>query len=192
MKKRSQYERYGFVDWKLMSKDNYSSETIPYMGRNWAVMGNFNDIALNHCGAATATNLALQLASLDYPFIKKNHNIKDTFVDLHNRIGNGPVITIAGNLENYISSRGYVLKHSRILTYSGLQKAISNNRPCALLLCASPLHWHWVMVVGWRQYSSGEKYLRIVTSWDNSANYFCRFPVFPIVTQYWISNKQPS
>ena len=29
-KKKLQYERYGFVDWKHMPKDNYSSETIPY------------------------------------------------------------------------------------------------------------------------------------------------------------------
>ena len=192
MKRKSQYERYGFIDRKHMPKARYTSETIPYSERNWSVMRNFNDIAHNHCGATAATNITRQLAYAGNPLLMKNNSLNNIFADLHDLIGNGPVMTINSNLGKYISTRAYTLNHSRILTYSGLQKAISNNRPCALLLCASPLHWHWVVVVGWRQYDSGEKYLRIVTGWDNSANYYCRFPVFPIVTQYWISNKQPS
>lgn len=190
MRKKSQYDRYGFIYESHMPKEGYTSATIPYTSGNWAVMKKFSDVARNHCGAVAATNLVLQLADLGVPSLKINNRIKDTFVELHNLIGNGPVMTIASNLDKYISSRGHTLSHSRILTYSGLQKAISNNKPCALLLCASPLHWHWVVAVGWRQYSTGEKFIRIVTGWDNSSDYFCRYHGGSIITsiaQYWIS-----
>ncbi len=192
MKKKSQYERYGFISRKHMPKDRYTSETIPYSERNWAVMRSFNEIARNHCGATAAANITRQLTYTGNPSLIRNNSLRDIFIDLHDLIGNGPVMTIASNLEKYISTRGYTLNHSRVLTFSELQKAISNNRPCTLLLSASPLHWHWVVVVGWRQYRSGENYLRIVTGWDNSADYYCRFPVVPILTQYWISPKQSS
>lgn len=181
---------YDFIDWDKMPNGNYTSGNIPFDKTVWAVMSDYDDIATNHCGATAATNIALYFATAVDPNLKKNGSIRDTFTDLHKRIGNGPAITIADNLKKYVSSRGRTLSYASIGSYSALKTATADKMPCGLLLTAAINDWHWVISTGWRQYGSGEDYVRIVNGWDNSANNFYLFNGSSAVwsiTKYWIS-----
>lgn len=49
---------------------------------------------------------------------------------------------------------------------------LKNNRMCIVLLSAGIVDWHYVNAIGYREYDSGSKYLRIVDNWNNSYNKF--------------------
>lgn len=162
---------YGFIPINNMPKGKYKAATIDIDGINWATTGEFSNVADNHCGATAATNIALYFHKRGYTNLL-NKNKHDTFTAIHKVIGNGPVAMIAGGTKKYFNSRGYPLKYGRVSSFNGIKKAIANQKPCGVLLAAGILDWHWVICVGWREYSTGEKYLQIVNGWNNSANYF--------------------
>ena len=171
-----------------MPSGAYSSGYIPFGGTTWAVMSDYNSIANNHCGATAATNISLYYAKRGYTNLKKNNSIYDTFVDLHGRIGNGPAMTIASDLKDYASNQGYTMKSSSVSSFSGLKTATSNNRPCGVLLTVAFNNWHWVVSTGWREYDSGNSYIRCVNGWENSANNFFLWKTSNVwsLTQYYI------
>jgi len=51
------------------------------------------------------------------------------------------------------------------------------------LLAEGIVNWHWILGVGWREYSSGNFYMRIVDGWDGTANRFYK----PYSDSLWIS-----
>jgi len=180
---------YDFIKWDDMPSGTYTSGWLPFYGTTWAVMQDFEDIANNHCGATAATNIALYFATTVNPNIKKNNSVRDTFIDLHSRIGNGPVLNFNNELKAYISSRGSTLNYSAQLpnTFSEVKKAIGERRPLSLLLMGGPFNYHWIVGVGYREYDNGEKYVRVVTGWENSANNFWYFhpPLLVWMFKYW-------
>lgn len=60
------------------------------------------------------------------------------------------------------------------------------DHPCGILLENSLFSWHWVICVGWRTYTTGANYMRIVNEWDNTANYFYQ----PNVGSTWVSGTE--
>ncbi len=78
----------------------------------------------------------------------------------------------APDVKSYASSRGYTMTSSDVGTYSALKTATSNGRPCGILVTGGITEWHWVVSTGWREYTSGGKYIRVVTGWENFANNF--------------------
>ncbi|MDD2214256.1 MAG: hypothetical protein PHR21_06945 [Oscillospiraceae bacterium] len=187
---------YDFIDWNSMPSGSYSSDWLPFSGTTWAVMSNYTGktnplskkVVNDHCGATAATNLSLYFATQGYSNLKKNGSVNDTFYDLHNRTGNGPVLTIADSVSAYATSRGYTINNSSVSSYTTYKTAITNKRPCGILLTAAVNNWHWVVGVGYRQYSSGGNYVRVVTGWENSANNFYLWgsPATWSISQYWI------
>lgn len=187
---------YDFIDWNSMPSGSYSSDWLPFAGTTWAVMSNYtgttnpisNKVVDDHCGATAAANLSLYFATQGYSKLKKNGSVNDTFYDLHNRTGNGPVLMIAGSVSSYATSRGYTINNSSVASYSAYKTAIGNNRPCGILLTAAINNWHWVVGIGYRDYASGGNYVRVVTGWENSANNFYLWgsPTTWSITQYWI------
>jgi len=163
---------YGFFRASEMPAGGYESDTIPYAADvNWAKTSDFNDIANNHCGATSVTNLALYFAQNGYPDLKINDSAGDTFKAVHQIVGNGPVMTIARHAEKYFSSRGYRLKHRSVEDIPAIKAAAANGRPCGILLIGGLFAWHWVIGVGWRQYAAnGDFYIRINNNWDGSAD----------------------
>ncbi len=194
--KSSRGGTYDFIDWNSMPSGNYSSDWLPFAGTTWAVMDDYtyktnpinNKVVDDHCGATAATNLALYFATQGYSNLKKNGSVNDTFYDLHNRTGNGPVLMIAGSVSSYATSRGYTINHSSVASYSAFKTAIGNSRPCGILLTAAIDNWHWIVGVGYRDYTSGGNYVRVVTGWENSANNFYLWgsPATWSISQYWI------
>lgn len=187
---------YDFIDWNSMPSGSYSSDWLPFGGTTWAVMDDYtgktnpisNKVIDDHCGATAATNLALYFATQGYSNLKKNGSVNDTFYDLHNRTGNGPVLMIAGSVGSYATSRGYTINNSSVASYPAYKTAIGNRRPCGILLTAAIDNWHWVVGIGYRDYASGSNYVRVVNGWENSANNFYLWgsPTTWSITQYWI------
>ena len=125
---------YDFVDYVDMPSGTYTDDNIDYYGTDWAVMEDYDNIAEDHCGATTATNIALYYANLGHTNLKKNNSVDDTFVDLHSRIGDGPAPFIASDLKAYASDRGYTMTSSLVSTYNGLKTATQNDKACGVLL----------------------------------------------------------
>lgn len=180
---------YGFVDWNNMPSGSYTADNLPMSGWSWVVTGDFNDIANNHCGATAVTNLALYFSSKGYSGLKKGSN-RDTFIAVHNVVGDGPKMTIAGDAKTYFSNSGYSLNHSSIGTYDSYKKAIRAERPCGILLANGIVDWHWILGVGYRHYFTGDQqYMRIMDGWNRDVNRFYRpasGSLWVSATEYWM------
>jgi len=179
---------YGFIDLANMSSESYVSDSIPFDGTDWAITGDYS-YAENHCGATCVTNLALYYAQRGYSNLKQNSSKHDTFKAVYDIVGPGPVMTIAGNAKKYFKNQGYTLDYSSVGNFSGIKSAISNDRPLGILLCNGIIDWHWILCVGYREYSNGGNYMRIVNGWNNTANKFYKInsgSLWISATEYWV------
>lgn len=182
---------YGFIDWGDMPSGTYDWDMVANAAStDWATTGEFSSIAKNHCGATAVTNFALYFANCGYSNLKINSSVYDTFVAVHKIVGNGPVMTIADEAKEYFTDRGYTLKTSSVGSFSGIQTAIGNDRPCGILLANAIVDWHWVICVGYRAYNSGGSYMRVVDGWNDTTLkfYFCNSgSTWISATQYWVA-----
>jgi hypothetical protein len=182
---------YGFIDWGDMPSGTYNWDMVANAAStDWATTGEFSSIASNHCGATAVTNFALYFANCGYSNLKINSSVYDTFVAVHNIVGNGPVMTIADEAKEYFTDRGYTLKTSSVGSFSGIQTAIGNDRPCGILLANAIVDWHWVICVGYRAYNSGGSYMRVVDGWNDTTLkfYLCNSgSTWISATQYWVA-----
>ena len=182
---------YGFIDWSDMPSGAYTADNIPFSGTEWVDMNDdFSKIDKNCCGAVASMNLALYFANAGHPALRKSTDL-ETFKAVFSYIGKGPAATIAGGTQKYFASCGYELNYStNINNVYDLKQAISNDRPCGMLLMDGLLSWHWVIGVGYRSYNvTGNIYTRIVNGskpdanrfylWDNGSTYMSG-------SQYWM------
>ncbi|MBE5064029.1 hypothetical protein INF30_12270 [Lachnospiraceae bacterium DSM 108991] len=179
---------YGFINWSDMPSGSYTSDNIPYSGTSWVITGDFDDIASDHCGATAVTNLANYFANQGYSKLKKSSN-RNTFIAVHNIVGNGPVMTIADKAKKYFSNCGYTLQYSSVGTFTGIKDATKKDRPCGILLADGIVKWHWILSVGYRDYNSGGDYIRIMDGWNRNVNRFYKpgsGSLWISATQYWI------
>lgn len=162
---------YGFIDWDDMPSGKYEWDIVPNaISTDWATTSEFSSIAKNHCGATAVTNLALYFANCGYSKLKKD-SVYDTFVAVHGIVGNGPVLTIAESAKKYFSMCGYKLSYGSAPTFDGIKGAIRDGKPCGILLANAILDWHWVICVGYRDYTpegAGGGYMRIVDGWNDT------------------------
>lgn len=167
---------FGFINLKDMPSGEYSFGNLKYTNTSWAATKDYKHMAKNHCGAVFVTNLVLYFASIGYSNLIVDKSKDNTFAAVHRIVGNGPVITVARKAKEYFYERGYTLEYSRVVSLEDIKEAISDNQPLGVLLTNGIFSWHWIMVVGWRQYKSigdsEENYLRIVDSWNQTADRF--------------------
>ena len=179
---------YGFINLDEMPSGSYSSDNIPYSGTSWVITSDFSDIAKNHCGATAVTNLAMYFANQNYSDLKKDSD-RETFIAVHKIVGDGPVMTIAGKAKEYFSNCGYTLKYRSVGTFDGIKAATGNDRPCGILLADGIVEWHWILSVGYRQYSSGDNYMRVMDGWNRNVNRFYKLhsgSLWISATEYWM------
>ena len=86
---------YGFIEWDDMPSGGYSEKRLPVSGVQWVQMNDYNDIAHDHCGATAATNLAMYFSNQGYFDLEKG-SARDTFIAVHNIVGNGPIFELSG------------------------------------------------------------------------------------------------
>ena len=179
---------YGFVNWSDMPSGGYSASTLSCSSVNWVVTSDFDDIATNHCGATAVTNLAEYFYSKGYSNLQKSSN-RDTFIAVHKIVGNGPVKTIADKAKTYFSNCGYSLNYKSVGDYAAMKTAIKNGRPCGVLLADGIVQWHWILSVGYREYSAGDHYMRIMDGWNRTIDRFYKIntgSLWVSATEYWM------
>lgn len=186
-------EDYGFINWDDMPSSTYFYDRISISGIDWAIMNDYNDIANNHCGTTTMTNIAIYYASNGYPDAMQNGNKDDTFRVMHNYIPNGPQFDLASKAQDYFSEEcGYNLYYDTTYgSFTEMKEAIRNNHPLAVLLINHLFSMHWVVGVGYREYHlvDGMNYLQIVNNWENTANKFYLIDsgsTLQSATEYWL------
>lgn len=182
---------YGFINWDNMPAGTHTYGLIKDAATvDWATTNEFSQIANNHCGATAVTNLALYFAKRGSTNLKVNSSVYDTFVEVHNIVGDGPKFTIADEAKEYFSDRGYTLKNSSVGSFSGIKTAVGNNRPCGILLADGIVQWHWILCVGYREYTSGGSYMRVVNGWEDTTLIFYKCnsgSAWLSATEYWVS-----
>ena len=88
---------------------------------------------------------------------RSGRSLYETFVKVHRVVGNGPTPFIAKKAMLYFLIRGYMLGYSNV---SNLKKSINDNTPVAVYVSKSLSNWHWVIYIGYREYSNGKFYCR--------------------------------
>ncbi len=172
---------YGFLTPSMLPSGTYTSDNIPNVNNtSWMVVtSDFSDIANNHCAATAVTNLALYYAAQGYSSLNMGSDFSSkskraTFEAVHKLVGNGPKATIEREILTYFRGKGCEIKCASASSYRTVKDAVSDGHPCTLLLENSLLDWHWILSVGYREYSSGEKYIRIMDGWNRNTNRYYR------------------
>ncbi len=129
----------------------------------------------NHCGAVCCANIAKLFYEAGWKKALIDEDPQKTFFDLHGRIGNGPVLSLKGGLEEYFSLRGFTLHSRSVGDYENLCREVDAGHPVAVLLSAGLFQWHWVLAVGWFEIRSSEKaeprrFIRITDNWNPEAD----------------------
>ncbi|MBR5949218.1 MAG: hypothetical protein IKZ82_11340 [Clostridia bacterium] len=179
----------------LPTNDYYTASTIPRaITTDWVTTGAVWELAENHCGAVAATNLVLYFATRGKTNLKINNSKIDTFIAVHNIVGNGPTFAIAAKTSNYFSNRGYSLSYCGIdvSDFQNIKTATMHEHPFAMLLAETLLSWHWVIGVGWRDYYRiSQRFIRINDGWSNNVNVYYKPETGSTVissTEFWVDN----
>ncbi len=136
--------------------------------------GNIDGVT-DHCAATAAFNLVLfESVFLDRPELLINDDRETTFKMIHSHIGNGPVIfsTYNSGLSKYVNAMGKTYHYSAGTGYSSVKSGIASNHMSTILLCGNLTNWHMVLALGYREYSDGTKYIRIVDGWETNTMRF--------------------
>ena len=164
---------YGFVDKEDMPQGEFAEKSIAGSENvGWAITGDYQDRAKNHCGAVCMTNVVLLFADRGHRrLLTENHRDK-TFESVHQYIPDGPQPRIARKGAKYFRSRQSKLCYKSFRRWENIKNAITADCPVALLLVDGLFSWHWVLAVGYRRYQTGEAYLQIVTGWQRKPQYY--------------------
>lgn len=167
---------YGFIADASMPTSSYNGNSISYGSTAWAIMSDYTPSPANHCGATAITNVALYIArkNSSYSSLKKSTTAK-TLESVYSFVGNGPIISVSSLMsggKKYFTDCGHTLNYASADDFGTVVTALSKGRPCCILLRNAALDWHWVVAVGFRQYSSGGNYFQIVTGWSRTDKYF--------------------
>lgn len=179
---------YGFIEWDDMPSGGYSEKRLPVSGVQWVQMNDYNDIAHDHCGATAATNLAMYFSNQGYFDLEKG-SARDTFIAVHNIVGNGPIFELSEKVDKYFSSCGYNLSCSSVAVLDTLKDALDYDHPCDLLLADSIIAWHWILAFGYRDYYSGDFYIQIMDEWNKNIKRFYKLnsgSAWLSATEYWM------
>lgn len=169
-------------------QDDNEPKRLPVSGVQWVQMNDYNDIAHDHCGATAATNLAMYFSNQGYFDLEKG-SARDTFIAVHNIVGNGPIFELSGKVEKYFSSCGYNLSCSSVAVLDTLKDALDYDHPCDLLLADSIIAWHWILAFGYRDYYSGDFYIQIMDEWNKNIKRFYKLnsgSAWLSATEYWM------
>ena len=115
----------------------------------------------------------LESGTFQYSYLKIQ-DVDNTFALVYAIVGDGPKTSITADAKEYFSDCGYNLTVTElgVASFTNIINAVKANHPSAVLLADGIANWHWVVCVGYRQYTSGSNYMQIVTGWDNSIDYF--------------------
>ncbi len=168
---------YGFIPEKELPAGTFKEELIPgALDREWTVTGDYSRVARNHCAAVLITNLVHYYVDRETKErIRQKSGSGRLFYDVHEKVGNGPVLRIFSRAKRYVGPMGYQIDHRKVKDKESFLSAVRRGRPCVMLLMAEALEWHWVLVVGVREYEDGSWYLRLADGWHRKADIFWKW-----------------
>jgi hypothetical protein len=134
---------FDFISWGQMPSGDYDWGGLYIANITWAVTSDYSSFASDHCDAVAATNIALYYAGNGYSNLKVNGIVDDTFQKLYDRIGDGPVATIASDVKSFATSRGYTMGSSSVWTSSGFIEATADDHPCGILMVEGSNYFLW-------------------------------------------------
>ena len=179
-------QAYGIVNPADLPKQSYTARTLSHLNRvsKWGTTGEFQGVngAKDHCGATAGFNL------IQYYRYRYGHagmmlsTRRATFTEMHKNVGNGPLVfnallygwTGKAGIRRYVNDRGYKFGSYATGGYSGIKSQIDANCGVIVLIVGGFTKWHYVNAVGWRSYSGGAKFVRIVDNWNDSYSKFLR------------------
>ncbi len=164
-------EDYGFLRIPQLPKNSYAEQCLPDTNLAWFTTGETSALAKNHCGAVAASNVFLYLLSINGRNPQGDDRVS-LFKNVHRFVGNGPLLTISGQMEAYALIHRIPLLSYPVFGFRGIQNAISQGRIVSVQLMYSPNVGHWTICTGWRVYPDGSRYLRLVNSWKADADTF--------------------
>lgn len=183
---------YGFIYSSELDSTGYYGNSLNNPAKGvylsnitWAVMSNYDsDVIKNHCGATCITNMAQYFVEAGYSNAASS-SVSTTFYDVYSFIGNGPVAPSAfkSGAKSYFSRQNYTLENEGCGSFEGVKTAIAAGDPCAILLSDAVNNWHWVLCVGWREYSQYDQYMQIVNGWESNCNVYYK----PYSGSTWMS-----
>lgn len=151
--------------------NTFRSYDLPHGKVRWCITGDYAETAKNHCAAVCLTNLALCFTQMG---ILPSLPVDKIFTAVHQLIGNGPIFFLQKKAKRCFSNTNQFLIGKKLCSFSEVKDSLEQGRPCALLLANHLLDWHWVLVLGYREYSAEECYLRMADGWHPTADRYYR------------------
>ena len=164
-------EDYGFLRPDRLPDVSYSEQRLAHLDLPWFTTQETNALARNHCGATAAANVFLYLCSIHHRFPKDGDRMA-FFKDVHRYVGDGPLLSISGQMAAYALMHRIPLQFYPVFGFRGIQQAISKGRIVSVQLMYSPNVGHWTLCTGWRVDQDGTRYLRLVSGWKGDADTF--------------------
>lgn len=165
---------YGFIKEEQLPKGDFVEKNLSFDEISWAKTGDYQKIARNHCGTVLISNIVIFSHFRASGKVLSQADRDEVFSRAHKLVGNGPVAFTKRAIKEILSIRNYKTGSSHLWTFEDIKSSLDCGKPVSLLLTKAPLDWHWVLGLGYREYQNGEKFMRLVTGWQDSDSYFYR------------------
>ncbi|MBQ8599076.1 MAG: hypothetical protein IJ411_03060, partial [Oscillospiraceae bacterium] len=141
-------KKSGFYRREQLPEGPFIARNLPSLPPRWDCTGNHKQ-AKNHCAAVCVCNALLYF---------RQGTAAELFEHVHPQIGNGPVF--------FLRKAKRWFRYGKIRRFYELETALADGQPCALMISTPKHEWHWVLVVGCREYPDGSRWLRIADGWN--------------------------
>ena len=169
---------YGFIYAESLPKEGFTEIKIPVAAERVAITGDYFEIADNHCAAICTMNTLLLLRQHQKGDVRKHRFGNDylqIFKDIHNIVGNGPIVFYKPKFNRFFKSKGSKVRVAPISQLGEIESAIRERTPVSLLVNAGITHWHWILVIGVRKYINGDIYLNILDGWNKRTDRYLKY-----------------
>lgn len=158
--KKQKHKGYGFKSYlHIKDKVNHNLKI------KWAKTPSYNHFANNHCAAVLVENISIYYQELNLI------NFKVDFKDIHNIVGNGPVLFLARKTRRYYQKHHLNLKTKVLFSQSKMKEQLDMKIPIALLLRKSLFDWHWVLAVAYLEIED-DMYFKVANGWVENDMYY--------------------
>ncbi len=183
-----------FTETGLPSRGHYADNLPDCLskGIKWGTTTEFDRYGKNHCASVSIFNIIQYYAHLLKSPDLNGHTRLDTFESIYNLAGKGPTIPVSyrSAFVNSIIPHYKAYAGGRAVSWDNYVAAIRDQRMVYLVLWPSLFNAHYVNGIGFREYYSGEKYVRIVDNWRKTTDRYyrwdasiCRFMGFVYISK---------
>lgn len=187
---------YGIIGSGSLPSGSYSSGILYGCSPNnidYVVTGDFDDdYVYNHCASTSAANIMAYYAwYYSDNSLLVNNSTEHTFYSIYeDYLGSGPVWVddYQEGITDYLYYKTqYGVDFGTIRSWSALKSHLAyyddGDNHMLYLLIWNGLEAHYVNGVGYREYSSGEKYVRIFDNWNKNINRYISYTALGVTSE---------